>query len=62
MALILVFLAAGLYVLVGKVYAEMNYEEIESVASSPMKEEGVTNILLIGNDSRENGEDGRSDA
>ena len=40
----------------------MNYEEIESVASSPMKEEGVTNILLIGNDSRENGEDGRSDA
>ena len=25
-----------------------------------MKEEGVTNILLIGNDSRENGEDGRS--
>ena len=35
-ALILVFLAAGLYVLVGKVYAEMNYEEIESVASSPM--------------------------
>ena len=61
-ALILVFLAAGLYVLVGKVYAEMNYEEIESVSSSPMKEEGVTNILLIGNDSRENGEDGRSDA
>ena len=61
-ALIVVFLAAGLYVLVGKVYAEMNYEEIESLASSPMKEEGVTNILLIGNDSRENGEDGRSDA
>lgn len=61
-ALILVFLAAGLYVLVGKVYGEMNYEKIESVASSPMKEEGVTNILLIGNDSRENGEDGRSDA
>ena len=61
-ALILVFLAAGLYVLVGKVYGEMNYEEIASVTSSPMKEEGVTNILLIGNDSRENGEDGRSDA
>ena len=61
-ALIIVFLAAGLYALVGKVYGEMNYEEIESVASSPMKKEGVTNILLIGNDSRENGEDGRSDA
>lgn len=53
MALILVFLAAGLYVLIGKVYGEMNYEKIESVAASPMKEDGVTNILLIGNDSRE---------
>lgn len=48
--------------LIGKVYGEMNYEKIESVAASPMKEDGVTNILLIGNDSRENGEDGRSDA
>lgn len=61
-ALIIVFLAAGLYALVGRVYGEMKYEKIESVASSPMKEDGVTNILLIGNDSRENGEDGRSDA
>ena len=61
-ALIIAFLAAGLYVLVGKVYGEMNYEEIASASASPMKEEGVTNILLIGNDSRENGEDGRSDA
>lgn len=61
-ALIIAFLGAGLYVLVGKVYGEMKYEEIETVSSSPMKEEGVTNILLIGNDSRENGEDGRSDA
>lgn len=61
-ALIVVFLAAGLYVLVGKVYGDMKYEKVESVASSPMKEDGVTNILLIGNDSRENGEDGRSDA
>lgn len=39
--------------LIGKVYGEMNYEKIESVAASPMKEDGVTNILLIGNDSRE---------
>ena len=61
-ALIIAFLGAGLYVLVGKVYGEMKYEEIQSVSSSPMKEDGVTNILLIGNDSRENGEDGRSDA
>lgn len=30
--------------------------------SEPMKEDGVINILLIGNDSREAGTDGRSDA
>ena len=30
--------------------------------SQPMKEDGVINILLIGNDSREAGTDGRSDA
>lgn len=59
---IVVLLGAGLYYLVGIVYGKMNYEEIASVSSEPMKEDGVVNILLIGNDSRENGEDGRSDA
>jgi LCP family protein required for cell wall assembly len=53
---------AGLYSLVGIVYNKLNYEEISSVAGLPMKEDGVVNILLIGNDSRTNGEDGRSDA
>ncbi len=62
LALILVLLAAGLYSLAGVVYNKLNYVEIESVAGFPMKEDGVTNILLIGNDSRENGDDGRSDA
>lgn len=61
-AVLLVFLAGGLYLAVGAVYAQMNYEPVESVSAQPMKEEGVVNILLIGNDSRENGEDGRSDA
>lgn len=61
--LILAFLLlGGLYYLVGVVYARMNYHGIDSVATEAMKEDGVTNILLIGNDSRENGEDGRSDA
>lgn len=61
--LIIVLLAAALqYYLVGVVYNKMNYENIEAVADEPMKDEGVINILLIGNDSRENGEDGRSDA
>lgn len=54
--------AAGLYAFVGMVYNKLNYEEIESLVGAPMKEDGVVNILLIGNDSRENGEDGRSDA
>ncbi len=55
-----VFLFA--YLLVGVFYGQMHYKEIPSVAMESMKEEGVTNILFIGNDSREAGEDGRSDA
>lgn len=54
--------AAGLYFLVGSVYNKMDYERVDQLASEPMKEDGVTNILLIGNDSRSQGEDGRSDA
>ncbi len=50
------------YIMVGKVYKEMNYEKTAGLASEPMKQDGVTNVLLIGNDSRDNGEDGRSDA
>lgn len=60
--LLAVLLFGGLYLLEGPVYDKMNYEEIESLAGEPMQEDGVVNILLIGNDSRENGEDGRSDA
>ena len=60
--IIVALLAVGLYYLVGVVYSKLNYREIESVASESMKEDGVINILLIGNDSRKNGEDGRSDA
>lgn len=52
------------YCLVASVYSKMNYKaiETESIANAPLKEDGVINILLIGNDSRQNGEDGRSDA
>lgn len=60
--LIIGLLGLGLYQLVGFAYGKMTYREVESMASLPMKEQGVVNILLIGNDSRENGEDGRSDA
>ncbi len=61
-ALIVILLGIGLYQLVGAVYVKMNYKEIASVTELPMQEQGVVNILLIGNDSRENGDDGRSDA
>lgn len=60
--LFIVLIGGGLYFLVGSVYGKMNYEGIDSVAKLPMQEDGVVNILLIGNDSRQNGEDGRSDA
>lgn len=61
-AIILVVGAIGLYYLVGSVYSKMTYREITSVADESYREDGVINILLIGNDSRQNGEDGRSDA
>ncbi len=61
-ALLLAVMGIGLYQLVGVVYAKMNFKEIASVSDLPMKEDGVINILLIGNDSRENSDDGRSDA
>lgn len=59
---LVLLVGVGLYFLVGNVYGRMNYEAIDSVAGKPLKEDGVVNILLIGNDSRQNGEDGRSDA
>lgn len=62
---LLVFLGVvlgGWYFLLGKLYAEMTYEEAEGFGDEPWKEDGVINILLIGNDSRENVEGGRSDA
>lgn len=59
---LILLLGAGLYSLAGVLYNKLNYEEIASVSDLPLSEDGVVNILLIGNDSRENGEDGRSDA
>ncbi|MCI9141130.1 MAG: hypothetical protein HFH87_00740 [Lachnospiraceae bacterium] len=61
-AVLVALVGAGLYQVVGVVYGKMNYQEIASVTGESMQEDGVVNILLIGNDSRENGTDGRSDA
>lgn len=60
--LLLALAAGGAYYVVGKVYNKLEYEEITTLAEAPVQEDGVVNILLIGNDSRTNGEDGRSDA
>ncbi len=63
--ILLIALAAAMiwwYLMVGKIYNQMNQENISGIASEPLKKDGVTNVLLIGNDSRDNGEDGRSDA
>lgn len=61
-AVLAAVLLAGWYVIVGGLYGKLTHQEIESLSSAPYKEEGVINVLLIGNDSRENGTDGRSDA
>lgn len=51
-----------LHLVVGNAYKKMTYEKSETLAHGALKEDGVINILLIGNDSREAGDDGRSDA
>ncbi len=50
------------YVTISHLYDKVEYTPTEILTDQPMKEEGVTNILLIGNDSRAGGGDGRSDA
>ena len=61
--LILCLVIGGLwYLAVSFCYGRMNYTEIPSRTQASMKDNGVVNILLIGNDSRSNGADGRSDA
>ena len=61
-AILFILIFGGLYMLVGNVYKKMNYVKVDSVAKEACKEDGVVNVLLIGNDSRLNGDDGRSDA
>lgn len=61
--IVLLLAVTGLwYLTISYLYDKVEYAPTEILADEPMKEEGVTNILLIGNDSRAGGEDGRSDA
>ena len=59
-----VMIAAGAvsFVTAGALHGKLNYSEIEDTKREPFKEAGVKNILLIGNDSRNADEGGRSDA
>lgn len=56
LALVLSFTAASY------LHSKMEYDVVDVGSREPFKEDGVKNILLIGNDSRSNSEDGRSDA
>ena len=55
-------LGAGWYGLVSAVYGKMTYSRSEELSGEPLKSKGVYHILLIGNDSRSQDEEGRSDA
>ena len=59
-----VMIAAGAvsFVTAGALHSKLNYSEIEATKREPFKEAWVKNILLIGNDSRNADEGGRSDA
>ena len=57
-----VIVLLGWYFLLGKLYGQIQYQPADGFTDQPWKEAGVTNILLIGSDSRENVEGGRSDA
>jgi len=61
-AVFLIAAAGGWYLLLGKLYEKINYQETEDFTDEPWREADVTNILLIGSDSRENVEGSRSDA
>lgn len=60
----LILCVVGWYALVSNVYDKMTYipTQAEALASGKLKEDGATNILLIGSDSRTEGDEGRSDA
>ena len=60
LAVLLVLFGAVWYLAIGSIYGR--YSRVETLAGEPLKENGVVNILLIGSDSRTEGDDGRSDA
>lgn len=62
-AAVLIAAAAVCWYIAGvSLYGRISHEQAGAEGAGALRQDGVTNILLIGNDSRENGEDGRSDA
>ena len=55
-------LAGALFFVVEKAYSKLNYVPADAYTGESLGEGGAVNILLIGNDSRGDGEEGRSDA
>ena len=61
-AVVLLIACGASFVFAGVLHGKLNYSEIEDVKHESFREDGVKNILLIGNDSRSADESGRSDA
>lgn len=61
-AVFAILIFGGIHMAVNHVYQKMTYNEVESLTKESYKDNGVVNVLLIGNDSRLGGDDGRSDA
>lgn len=59
---LLVLCMVGWYALVSGIYGKMTYSPNQTLAEGALKAKGATNILLIGSDSRTEGDEGRSDA
>lgn len=62
LAVFFILIFGGIHMAVNHVYQKMTYNEVESLTKESYKDNGVVNVLLIGNDSRLGGDDGRSDA
>ena len=62
LAVFFILIFGGIHMAVNHVYQKMTYNEVESMTKESYKDNGVVNVLLIGNDSRLGGDDGRSDA
>lgn len=60
--IIFLLLAGALFFVVEKAYSKLNYVPADAYTGESLGEGGAVNILLIGNDSRGDGEEGRSDA